>query len=133
MTACLRRGLVLFVCPLIAGGIVLTACGSKPTPQQAAKAQATTACSDLLSLGNQVLAGQAVTSDSAEGSLRAGATAANKAATLDSSWADFAGTVQDIQKYLESGERQGLGGTLDDLAVDCRPLVSPPSSSSTAG
>ena len=133
MIAVFRRTLDFFVVPLIAVAIVLAACGSDPSPQQTAKSDATTACSELLSLGNQVLGGQAVTSSTAQNSLAAATTAATKAAKLDSTWGVFAGTVQDIQKYLETDERQGLGGSLDDLAVDCRPLVFAPSSSSTAG
>lgn len=102
----------------------LSGCSSRPTPQQLARQDATSACQGLLGLGKQVAEGQTVTSAAAVKALSTATSSANDAAGLDSAhWSVLDITVKDIQKYLETGQRTGLSGTLADLAVICKPLV----------
>jgi hypothetical protein len=107
--------------------VALAGCGSPssspPPPQQAARSDASAACRYLLVLGSAIQHGQPVTTAAAVKTLQAATAAANNAATLDKSWNLLASTVTDIAKYLETGQRFGLGGTLADLSLYCKPLV----------
>lgn len=113
--------------------MALAGCGSSssssppspPPPQQAARSDATAACRYLLVLGTAIQKGQPVTTAAAVKTLQAATAAANNAAKLDKSWGLLASTVRDIAKYLETDQRFGLGGTLADFALYCKPLVAP--------
>jgi hypothetical protein len=118
------RWLVSFV--LAAGtvlGVGLTACSSPSNPQKSARGYAASSCRQLVGLGGHVVSGQAITAAAAVKTLAAARGDADHAARLDSSWKTLDVTVKDIQEYLETGQRQALGGTLDDLAAYCQPLV----------
>jgi hypothetical protein len=106
--------------------MLVAACGSSASPQQKAQSAATAACSQLLEMGSAIMSGNSVTTAAALKTLNSASNSANKAAQLDQQkWGVLAGTVRDIVKYLESGPRGALPGTLDDLAVYCKPLVQP--------
>lgn len=76
-------------------------------------------------MGEAIVEQRTVTSAAAVQTLSAAATSANSAANLDRRWTVLDKTVQNIRAYLEHGPRQGLAGSLDDLAATCQPLVSP--------
>ncbi len=104
--------------------VLLVGCGSSSQPPKvAARSEASAACTDLLRMGNAILGNESVTTAQALKTLNAAMTSADKAAKLDSTWTVLDGTVKNVAKYLESGQRAGLGGTLDDLASYCKPLV----------
>jgi hypothetical protein len=112
---------VVVTCGVVA---FFVGCSSaSPPPKVAARSDASAACRDLLAMGDAILANESVTTSAAVKTLSAAKASADKAAKLDSTWAVLDGTVKDIATYLESGQRAGLGGTLDDLASYCKPLV----------
>jgi hypothetical protein len=125
MTRGAHRVTSTLLIPLTAVVVTFGACSSSATPKESARADATTACRELLDLSAQIINGQSITTAAAVQTLGSATMAAKNAAQLDPSWAVLAGTIKDIQTYLETGRRQGLGGTLDDLAVYCKPLVRP--------
>jgi hypothetical protein len=111
-----------------AGAVALAACGptSSPSAFQLATAEsnAVSACGRMLTLGNDVVTNQTLTSAAAKKTLTQAQNYADSAAKVNpGEWKPLDQNIAQIRSSLETNHRSGLTAQLKQLGDFCAPLA----------